>query len=303
MQRSLTTLFGSFVYPVRWCIRVSHLVQTCDGLRRSPYYGHMNIGIVQSSPVFAEVEGNLAGCFDLMASHFADLWVLPELFATGYQFLSPDEVRALAEPVPSGVTTQALIAYAERNECSIVAGLPEIDGDNVYNAAVLVGPNGFLAHYRKIHLFYEEKINFTPGDLPFPVIDIGIAKVGMMVCFDHLFPESARSLTLQGADVIAHPANLVLPDLAQRTMSIRALENGVYTATANRVGTEARTDESLTYTGQSQVIAPDGEALVRLSQDKVEVAVVEIDVMKARDKAITVHNDKLGDRRPDLYQL
>jgi len=184
-----------------------------------------------------------------------------------------------------------------------VAGLPEIDGDNVYNAAVLVGPNGFLAHYRKIHLFYEEKINFTPGDLPFPVIDIGIAKVGMMVCFDHLFPESARSLTLQGADVIAHPANLVLPDLAQRTMSIRALENGVYTATANRVGTEARTDESLTYTGQSQVIAPDGEALVRLSQDKVEVAVVEIDVMKARDKAITVHNDKLGDRRPDLYQL
>ena len=86
-------------------------------------------------------------------------------------------------------------------------------------------------------------------------------------------------------------------------MSIRALENGVFTATANRVGTEARTDESLTYTGQSQVIGPDGEALVRLSQDKVEVAVVEIDVMKARDKAITKHNDKLGDRRPDLYPL
>ncbi|MCK5245450.1 acyltransferase, partial [Candidatus Bipolaricaulota bacterium] len=99
------------------------------------------------------------------------------------------------------------------------------------------------------------------------------------------------------------PANLVLPDLAQRTMSTRALENGVYTATANRVGTEARTNESLTYTGQSQIVDPNGEVLVRLSQDQVEVAVVEIDIAVARDKAITAHNDKLGDRRPDLYRL
>ncbi len=263
----------------------------------------MRIGIVQSSPVFGEVEGNLADCFDLMSSHSADLWVLPELFATGYQFLNADEAKELAEPVPSGKTTQALIACAAKNECFVVAGLPELDGDDVYNSAVLVGPEGFLARYRKIHLFYEEKIHFAPGNLPFGVVDIGIAKVGMMVCFDHLFPESARSLALQGADVICHPANLVLPDLAQRTMSIRALENGVYTATANRVGTESRGDESLTYTGQSQVVGPDGEALVRLSQDQVEVAVVEIDIAKARDKAITKHNDKLADRRPGLYRL
>lgn len=262
----------------------------------------MRIGIVQSSPVFGEVEKNITDCLDLMSSHAADLWVLPELFATGYQFLSPDESRELAEPVPSGVTTQALAAYAAGNECSIVAGLPELDGDNVYNAAILVGPDGFLARYRKIHLFYEEKINFAPGDQPFAVVDIGIAKIGMMVCFDHLFPESARSLALQGADIIAHPANLVLPDLAQRTMSIRALENGVYTATANRVGTEARGDESLTYTGQSQVVAPNGDVLVRLPQNQVEVAVVEIDIARARDKAITKHNDKLGDRRPNLYR-
>ena len=263
----------------------------------------MKIGIVQSSPVFGEVEGNLTGCFDLMAAYSADLWVLPELFATGYQFLNADEARELAERVPDGITTQALIGYARKHDCYIVAGLPEVDGDKVFNSSVLVGPTGFLARYRKIHLFYEEKLNFTPGDLPFGVVDIGIAKVGMMVCFDHLFPESARSLALQGADVIAHPANLVLPDLAQRTMSIRALENGVYTATANRVGTEARGDESLTYTGQSQVVGPDGEALVRLSQDHVEVAVVEIDISKARDKAITKHNDKLADRRPNLYRL
>lgn len=261
----------------------------------------MNIGIVQSSPVFGEVEGNLSACFDLMSSHSADLWVLPELFATGYQFLSADEVWELAERVPCGLTTQSLIRWCSENSCFIVAGLPEIDGNEVFNSSVLVGQDGFLARYRKVHLFYEEKIHFAPGNLPFAVVDIGIAKVGMMICFDHLFPESARSLALQGAEVICHPANLVLPDLAQRTMSIRALENGVFTATANRVGTEARGSESLTYTGQSQVIAPNGHPLVRLSQEHVEVAVVEADLSVARDKFITKHNDKLGDRRPEMY--
>lgn len=263
----------------------------------------MDIGIVQSSPSFGEVTANLSDCFDLMASRAADLWVLPELCATGYQFLNVDEVRALAELVPCGLTTQTLIRWCSENSSYVVAGLPEIDGDHIYNAAVLVGPDGFVARYRKIHLFYEEKINFSPGDLPFTVVDIGIAKIGMMICFDHLFPESARSLALQGADVICHPANLVLPDLAQQTMSIRALENGIYTATANRIGTEARAGESLTYTGLSQIVAPNGQALVKLSQDRAEASVVNIDIAQARSKAITKYNDKLADRRPSLYRL
>ena len=135
------------------------------------------------------------------------------------------------------------------------------------------------------------------------MIDLGIARIGMMVCFDHLFPESARSLALQGANIICHPANLVLPDLAQRTMTIRALENGVFTATANRVGTEARTSETLTYTGQSQIIGPDGEVIARLSQTDVGVFVADIDIERARSKRITDWNDKLGDRRPDQYKL
>ena len=263
----------------------------------------MNIGIVQSSPIFGEIDRNLADCLAQMTPHKADLWVLPELFATGYQFLNAGEAHALAEPVPNGQTTQALIEHAREFDCFIVAGLPELDDKSVFNASILVGPDGLVARYRKIHLFYEEKMNFAPGDLPFAVVDIGIAKVGMMICFDHLFPESARSLALQGADIICHPANLVLPDLAQRTMSIRALENGVFTATANRVGSEERGNESLTYTGQSQIIDPKGEPRVRLSLDHAEVAVVEIDVAQSRSKSITKHNDKLSDRRPELYAL
>ena len=263
----------------------------------------MRIGIVQSSPVFGAIERNIADGLDLMSSQSADLWVLPELFASGYQFKGAEEARALAEPIPAGPTSQALIEYASRTKSYIVAGLPELDGDAVYNASVLVGPEGYIARYRKVHLFYEEKLNFSPGNLPFGIVDIGIAKIGMMICFDHLFPESARSLALQGADIICHPANLVLPDLAQRTMAIRALENGVFTATANRIGTEHRGTEALTYTGQSQIIAPDGVVLCRLSEDSIGVHVLEIDVVRARKKSITKHNDKFGDRRPGLYRL
>lgn len=263
----------------------------------------MRIGIAQTSPVFGERDRNIAEALQLISQEHADLWVLPELFATGYQFVSADEVWELAERVPGGSTTEALVEHAGRHNCHIVAGLPESDADRVYNSAVLVGPDGFLSCYRKVHLFCAEKEFFSPGDRSFPVIDVGIARIGLMVCFDHLFPESARSLALQGADVIAHPASLVLPDLAQRTMRIRALENGVFTATANRVGEESRTSETLVYTGQSQVVGPDGDVLVRLSSDKAETGAVEIDVERARNKRITDQNDVLADRRPDQYRL
>jgi predicted amidohydrolase len=263
----------------------------------------MRIGIAQTDPAFGERDRNIKDTLELIGRERADLWVLPELFATGYQFVDTDEVRALAEPVPDGPTTRALIEQAKKHDSFVVAGLPESDGDRLYNAAVLVGPGGFLSCYRKVHLFCAEKEHFAPGDRSFPVIDVGSARLGTMVCFDHLFPESARSLALQGADIVCHPANLVLPDLAQRTMAIRALENGVFTATANRVGTEARTSESLTYTGRSQIVGPDGAILARLSSDAVETTVVEIDVERARSKRITDWNDVLADRRPDQYLL
>lgn len=263
----------------------------------------MRIGIAQTDPAFGKRDRNIAEALKLISQEPADLWVLPELFATGYQFVSASEARELSEPVPDGPTTKALVDFAAEHKCHIVAGLPEADGERIYNAAILVGPTGFLACYRKVHLFCAEKEQFAPGDRSFPVTDVGIARIGTMVCFDHLFPESARSLALQGADVIAHPANLVLPDLAQRTMAIRALENRVFTATANRVGTESRAGETLVYTGCSQVVGPDGEVLVRLSSDRVETAVVGIDVERARDKQITRWNDVLGDRRPGQYRL
>ena len=261
----------------------------------------MRIGIVQSNPIFGKVEKNLHRVEELMGEGKADLWVLPELFATGYQFVSRKDLEQLAEPIPNGNTTQTLIDIAQARRCHIVAGIPEIAGASLYNTAVLVGPLGFLERYRKVHLFFEEKRWFTPGDQPFPVIDIGIAKVGLMICFDHLFPEAARTLALRGAEIIAHPANLVMPIYAQLTMQVRALENGVFTATANRVGAEARATQTLHFTGESQIISPRGKILARLSPDLEETEIVEIDPAKARDKTLNQYNDLIADRRPRLY--
>jgi predicted amidohydrolase len=266
------------------------------------YHRNMKIGVVQMNPEFGKVANNLDRAIAIIGQARSDLWVLPELFATGYQFRTKEEAKSFAEPVPSGPTTSMLIKVARGLEAFICAGLPEFHGDKVYNSSVLVGPDGLVSLYRKIHLFFHEKELFSPGNLPFSVADIGTAKVGMIICFDHFFPEAARTLALKGVQVIAHPANLVMPVYAQLTMRVRALENGVFTATANRVGEESRTDTTLHFTGESQIISPSGEILTRLSPTQEEAKVVQIDPEDACEKALNPLNDRLGDRRPRFYE-
>ena len=168
---------------------------------------------------------------------------------------------------------------------------------------MLVGPGGFISVYRKAHLYSNEKRLFTPGNTPFEVHDIGKARVGMMICFDWLFPEAARTLALKGADIICHPSNLVLPHCPQ-AMITRCLENRVFAVTANRVGSEARVGkERLRFIGKSQIVSPSGEVLIRASGTRPAVSVVEIDPKEARKKNINPKNDVLGDRREKLYSL
>ena len=177
--------------------------------------------------------------------------VLPELCATGYQFLSLEEVEALAEPVPAGPTTSRLEDIAKARDMHIVAGVAERHGGRCFNSAVLVGPTGFLDVYRKTHLFYEETVFFSPGDTGFHVWDIGLAKIGIMVCFDWIYPEAARTLALKGADIVCHPSNLVLPHCPD-AMVTRCLENRVFSITANRIGYEERGGkERLTFIGEN----------------------------------------------------
>lgn len=263
----------------------------------------MIVGYIQNNPVFGDVPGNLSRAEELLAKIQGDLIVFPELFATGYQFTRPEEARNLAEPVPEGPTTEWLSAQARDRNAVLVAGLAEREDDRVYNSAVIAGPEGYLGKYRKAHLFDTEVRVFHPGSLPFPVFDIGCARVGVMVCFDWRFPETARTLALKGADIIAHPSNLVLPHCPQ-AMITRCLENRVFAVTADRVGMENRIEnESLKFIGQSQVVDPDGNVLCRASATDEESGTVEIDIQKARNKNINTVNHLLKDRREDLYRV
>ncbi len=265
----------------------------------------MILSCIQTSPTKAQTRDNLTQVEPLVLDADADLIVLPELFASGYFFDSTEQAAALAESVPGGETTRQLETWAASTGATIVAGLPERDGDRLYNAAVVVTPNGWLGTYRKTHLYYEETLHFAPGGDGFPVWTVTDRRgqsyrLGVMICFDWFFPESARTLALKGADVIAHPSNLVLAHCPS-AMPIRALENGVFTATANRIGTETNGRESLTFVGQSRICSPRAEVLATAGREEVAVISAEIDPLQARETQLNPYNDRRGDRRPEVY--
>ena len=261
----------------------------------------MKVGFVQNCPEFGNIQVNLDRIAKMLAGREADLLVLPELFSTGYRFKNMDEAHHYAETIPDGPTTNFLISQAKKINTYIFAGLVEVDKEYVYNSSVIVGPDGFIGRYRKIHLFDTEKACFHAGSEVPPVFDLNGIKVGVMICFDWRFPEMARSLALKGAEIIAHPSNLVLPHCPQ-AMITRCLENRIYAITADRIGKESRVpDESLHFIGQSQVVDPDGNILIRASETDEEVQIIEINLDKARRKLLNSKNDIFKDRRPDLY--
>jgi predicted amidohydrolase len=165
----------------------------------------------------------------------------------------------------------------------------------------MTGPDGFIGVYRKTHLFAEEKLWFSPGDTGFRVWQTPIGNIGIMVCFDWFFPESARTLALKGADLIAHPANLVLP-YCPDAMPTRCLENRVYAVTANRTGREQRGGkERLEFIGTSEIVSPAGEVLCRAARDSEEFGSAEIDIAAARNKNLNPFNNLFEDRRKEYY--
>jgi predicted amidohydrolase len=262
----------------------------------------MKIGIYQMKPVFGKKEINLKKVQAAISTANCDLVLLPELFSTGYSFKDKDELAYYAEPVPEGSTVQFLSMLAASTQCYIAGSIVEKSGDGLYNAAILVGPNGFIAQYRKLHLFYKEKLIFTPGDLQVAVHEIHGVKVGMIICFDWIFPELWRTLALKGAQIILHPSNLVTY-WAQDATRIRSVENRIFTVLANRVGIEKRTGETIKFTGKSQVVSPKGEVVLSFSKNKEQFLVVDIDPAMAHDKYYTSLNHVLNDRRPEFYDL
>ena len=259
----------------------------------------MRLAIVQTSPEFGKTEQNVRSAMELMENTKAELYVLPELFNTGYNFIDKGEVEAVAEGT-DGSTFQALFEFARTRACYISYGFAE-KADHLYNSACLIGPTGMLGLYRKVHLFDRETLFFAPGNTGFPVFELPFGRVGMMICFDWIYPEAARSLTINGAQLILHPSNLVLP-YCPDAMITRCLENRVFAATADRVGREVRGDLDLRFIGTSEIISPLGEILVRLGSQEPGVAVVTVDLGESSQKNVNKHNDLLADRRPEQYK-
>ncbi len=260
----------------------------------------MKVAAIQLTPEFGRVEANLERAAQMIRRARVDLAVLPELAFTGYVFINRDELRDLSEPA-DGPSARFLQQLARETGTIICFGFPERAGEKIYNAAALVGPDGVLAVYRKVHLFKDELDVLDPGEQPFFVVDLGGVKVGMMICFDWVFPEAARSLALQGAQILLHPANLILP-FCQDAMITRCLENKVFAITTNRGGVENRRDKPLTFTGRSQIARPNGE-FQRLADDADDILVAEIDPQRALNKQMTDRNHLFADRRPRYYVL
>ena len=266
--------------------------------------GVIRVGFAQTRPTWGDVPGNLERTARLVADAPPfDVLVLPELFSTGYLFLSREESETFAEG-PEGPTLAFLREMARVRGAWIAGGFAERAEASVFNASALAGPDGRVSVYRKVHLFDREKEVFTPGDRPFRARRILVRGVelgaGMMICFDWIFPESARCLAVDGADVLLHPANLVLSH-CQEAMRTRCLENRVFAITANRCGEDVRDGERLAFTGASQITGPRGEVLHRAPAEGEHVSVVEIDLAAARDKRVTPRNDLFVDRRPAAY--
>lgn len=235
----------------------------------------------------------------------AKLVIFPECALTGYAFDSKEEAWPYAE-LRTGSSMAALSRWCrDLNVYAVVGGL-ERDGDGLFNIAALIGPGEVIAFYRKIHLPFLGVDRFTtPGDQPFSVQEIDGLQIGMSICYDGSFPESTRILMLLGADLVVLPTNW--PAGAESTIrhlvQCRALENNVYYAAVNRVGSEKKTR----YIGQSRIVNVNGDLLASAGPDEETILYAEIDPARARNKQIVripgvFQLHRVNDRRPEMYQ-
>jgi predicted amidohydrolase len=262
---------------------------------------------VQMDVRLGDVAANLAAMSDKAreaAAHGAKLIVFPECALTGYGFDSRDEARPFAETLP-GPATDTMRQLCQELGVVIVFGLIEQAGERLFNAAAMVGPEGLLGGYRKVHLPWlgiDRYLDY--GDRPFAIQSVGDVRIGLNICYDGGFPETARCLTLLGADVILLPTNWPpgAEPAAEYAVNTRALENTVYYAAVNRVGVE----RGCSFIGHSRICDPLGRTMAAANHTREEILYADLDVSRARNKHLirvpgTNEVNRLADRRPEMY--
>jgi predicted amidohydrolase len=258
----------------------------------------LRTALLQSSGRPGAVDENLAVLEEAAAraaAGGAGLLVCPEMFLTGYAL--GEDVPRLAETA-DGAGADAVAGIAVRHGLAVLYGYPEREGALTYNAAQLIGPRGTrLANYRKTHLFGAfEGAWFTPGEQPVIQADVGGVRLGIVICYDVEFPETVRAHALAGTDLLLVPTALMHPFqiVAESVVPVRAFENQMYVAYANRTGQEGEFD----FVGLSCLAGPDGAVRARAGRGE-ELVIGEVDttLLTASREA----NPYLRDRRPGLY--
>ncbi len=243
---------------------------------------------------FMEKEENLSQLVGLVrqaAGQGAKLIVLPEMCATGYYFDSMEQAAEMAEPVSGGRTVGLLEDLAGELDCYLVAGLPESEGERLYNTAVLVGPTGLIGRHRKMHHYTPDSTWAKTGDEPVAVFDTPIGKIGIQICMDLSYPEGPRLSRLLGAQVLCAPMNWSEASIPSAIWMTRAKENGMYVIASNRHGEE----KGFSFCGGSGIIDPNGRVLA-CHPNGNGIAAAEIDLELHPDRS------EIPLRRPELYR-
>jgi predicted amidohydrolase len=267
----------------------------------------VRVAAVQMEPKLGRLETNLERLLDRLsdaARAGARQVVFPECALSGYGFASRQEGLAHAVPVDSS-PVKRLTAACRQHRSFCIFGMLERDGDRLFNACVLTGPEGVVATYRKVHLpFLGVDMFADPGDRPFGVHDAGGLKVGMHICYDGAFPEPARVMSLLGADLLVLPTNWPTHSecAAEHMIPTRAMENTVYVMAVNRVGEES----GFRFIGASSIVDPRGHRLAHAGPDSEETLFADIDPAMARKKRLVRvpgrHEiNRIADRRPAFY--
>ncbi len=260
------------------------------------------VGYVQNQPVFGDKKSNFNEITTILGDlKEVDLLVLPELFATGYTMKSKEEAFDLAEIADQGETFDFLTKLSSKLNSVVVAGYIEKQGNKVYNSAMMVYENKLIGNYRKLHLYGKEKEWYNQGDLQLRMFEVKGMKIGMMICYDWFFPEVSRTLMLEGAQIIAHPCNLVMP-YCPDAMVTRCLENRVYAVTANRIGEENRAENRNYFIGKSQITSFSGKKISTASENKIQYNITSIDLSLANNKNLNEYNNIETERRKDFFK-
>ena len=275
-----------------------------------PALAPVRVACCQMAPEVGRKADNLARSADFIeraAAGGANVIVLPELCSSGYVFESRAEAFALADGYDDGDSTTRWAALARRLGVYVVAGFAERAGDRLFNAAAVVGPRGRVGLFRKVHLWGDENLFFSPGDLGFPVFATEYGTLGVGICYDGWFPEFYRAVALKGAELVCVPTNWVpIPGqdpqreaMANILTMASAHTNSICIAAADRVGCE----RGQPFIGQSLIVSHTGWPVAGpASVSDEQILYADLDLAQARRaRRWNDFNQVLRDRRPDAY--